>query len=225
MEKLNKIKKNLNKIYYLLFKENHKGKLNFNFPQDYFRWDMIEYLIKKNNYKKYLEIGCDQNQLFSRINIQNKVGVDPASGGNVRETSDNFFEKNKDMFDIIFIDGLHIYEQVKKDILNSIKYLNDEGVILIHDCLPDSMAKQAVPRYEMQWNGDVWKAIVDLRRNTELEIFTCEIDQGIGIIKKNKNTSILKIDKPIEKLKFEDYYENYKNYMRIISLEEFKKKF
>ena len=155
MEKLNKIKKNLNKIYYLLFKENHKGKLNFNFPQDYFRWDMIEYLIKKNNYKKYLEIGCDQNQLFSRINIQNKVGVDPASGGNVRETSDNFFEKNKDMFDIIFIDGLHIYEQVKKDILNSIKYLNDEGVILIHDCLPDSMAKQAVPRYKLQWNGDV----------------------------------------------------------------------
>jgi len=225
MEKLNKIKKNLNKIYYLLFKENHKGRLNFNFPQDYFRWDMIEYLIKKNNYKKYLEIGCDQNQLFSRINIQNKVGVDPASGGNVRETSDNFFEKNKDMFDIIFIDGLHIYEQVKKDILNSIKYLNDEGVILIHDCLPDSMAKQAVPRYKLQWNGDVWKAIVDLRQNTDLEIFTCEIDQGIGIIKKNKNTSILKIDKPIEKLKFKDYYENYKNYMRIISLEEFKKKF
>ena len=225
MEKLNKIKKNLNKIYYLLFKENHKGKLNFNFPQDYFRWDMIEYLIKKNNYKKYLEIGCDQNQLFSRINIQNKVGVDPASGGNVRETSDNFFEKNKDMFDIIFIDGLHIYEQVKKDILNSIKYLNDEGVILIHDCLPDSMAKQAVPRYKMQWNGDVWKAIVDLRQNADLEIFTCEIDQGIGIIKKNKNTSILKIDKPIEKLKFKDYYENYKNYMRIISLDEFKKKF
>ena len=225
MEKLNKIKKNLNKIYYLLFKENHKGKLNFNFPQDYFRWDMIEYLIKKNNYKKYLEIGCDQNQLFSRINIQNKVGVDPASGGNVRETSDNFFEKNKDMFDIIFIDGLHIYEQVKKDILNSIKYLNDEGVILIHDCLPDSMAKQAVPRYKMQWNGDVWKAIVDLRQNADLEIFTCEIDQGIGIIKKNKNTSILKINKPIEKLKFKDYYENYKNYMRIISLDEFKKKF
>ena len=225
MEKLNKIKKNLNKIYYLLFKENHKGRLNFNFPQDYFRWDMIEYLIKKNNYKKYLEIGCDQNQLFSRINIQNKVGVDPVSGGNVRETSDSFFEKNREMFDIIFIDGLHIYEQVKRDILNSIKYLNDEGVILIHDCLPDSMAKQAVPRYKMQWNGDVWKAIVDLRQNADLEIFTCEIDQGIGIIKKNKNTSILKIDKPIEKLKFKDYYKNYKNYMRIISLEEFKKKF
>ena len=212
-------------MYYLFFKENHKGKLNYNFPQDYFRWDMIEYLIKKNNYEKYLEIGCDQNQLFSKINIQNKVGVDPVSGGNVRETSDSFFEKNREMFDIIFIDGLHIYKQVKRDILNSIKYLNDEGVILIHDCLPDSMAKQAVPRYKLQWNGDVWKAIVDLRQNTDLEIFTCEIDQGIGIIKKNKNTSILKIDKPIQKLKFKDFYENYKNYMRIISLEEFKKKF
>ena len=133
MEKLNKIQKKLNKIYYLLFKENHKGKLNFNFPQDYFRWDMIEYLIKKNNYKKYLEIGCDQNQLFSRINIQNKVGVDPASGGNVRETSDNFFEKNKLKFDVIYIDGYHKAFQVIKDFKNSWEILNKNGVLIFDD--------------------------------------------------------------------------------------------
>ena len=225
MEKLNKIKKNLNKIYYLLFKENHKGKLIYNFPSNFYRWDMIDYLIKKNNYKKYLEIGCDQNQLFSKINIQTKIGVDPISGGNVRDTSDIFFKKNKEKFDIIFIDGLHIYDQVKKDILNSIKCLNDGGIVLVHDCLPDAMSKQAVPRYELQWNGDVWKAIVDLRQNPNFEIYTCEIDQGIGIIKKNKNTSVLKINKSIKKLKFKDFYENYKNFMRIISLEEFMKKF
>ena len=225
MEKLNRISKIFNKIYYNIFVENFRGKLEYNFPPNYFRWDLIEYLINKYKYSDYLEIGCDQDQLFSKVRIKNKTGVDPISGGNIRKTSDEFFRENKNKFDIIFIDGLHTYNQVKKDILNSIKYLNDEGVILIHDCLPDSMAKQAVPRYKMQWNGDVWKAIVDLRQNADLEIFTCEIDQGIGIIKKNKNTSILKIDKPIEKLKFEDYYENYKNYMRIISLEEFKKKF
>lgn len=91
--------------------------------------------------------------------------------------------------------------------------------------MPDSLSKQAVPRYRMQWNGDVWKAIVDLRKNKDLNIFTCEIDQGIGIIKKDKNTSILEIDKPVSKLKFSDYFKNYRQYLRVISLEEFKKTF
>ena len=225
MEKLNKITKIFRKIYYKLFIENFKGKLNYNFTENFYRWDLIEYLIKKNNYKNYLEIGCDKNQLFSKVNIDNKIGVDPVSGGNVRKTSDDFFKENKSNFDIVFIDGLHTYEQVKKDILNSVNCLLDEGIILVHDCMPDSLGKQAVPRYKMQWNGDVWKAIVDLRQQENLEIYTCEIDQGIGVISKKKNTSILKLDKPINKLKFKDYFNNYKEYMRVISLEEFKKIF
>ena len=225
MEKLNKFTKIFRKIYYKLFIENFKGKLNYNFTENFYRWDLIEYLIKKNNYKNYLEIGCDKNQLFSKVNICNKIGVDPVNGGNVRKTSDDFFKENKSNFDIVFIDGLHTYEQVKKDILNSVNCLLDEGIILVHDCMPDSLGKQAVPRYKMQWNGDVWKAIVDLRQYENLEIYTCEIDQGIGIITKKKNTSILKLDKPINRLKFKDYFNNYKEYMRVISLEEFKKIF
>ena len=147
------------------------------------------------------------------------------SGGNVRKTSDDFFKENKSNFDIVFIDGLHIYEQVKRDILNSINFLEKDGIILVHDCMPDSLGKQAVPRYKMQWNGDVWKAIVDLRQRENLNIYTCEIDQGIGIITKNKNTSILKLDKPIDKLKFKDYFNNYKEYLRVINLEKFKEIF
>ena len=225
MEKLNKFTKIFRKIYYKTFIENFKGKLNYNFTENFYRWDLIDYLIKKNNYKNYLEIGCDKNQLFSKVNIDNKIGVDPVSGGNVRKTSDDFFKENKSNFDIVFIDGLHTYEQVKKDILNSVNCLLDEGIILVHDCMPDSLGKQAVPRYKMQWNGDVWKAIVDLRQQENLEIYTCEIDQGIGVISKKKNTSILKLDKPINKLKFKDYFNNYKEYMRVISLDEFKKIF
>ena len=186
MEKLNKFTKIFRKIYYKLFIENFKGKLNYNFTENFYRWDLIEYLIKKNNYKNYLEIGCDKDQLFSKVNIGNKIGVDPVSGGNVRKTSDDFFKENKSSFDIVFIDGLHTYEQVKKDILNSVNCLLDEGIILVHDCMPDSLGKQAVPRYKMQWNGDVWKAIVDLRQQENLEIYTCEIDQGIGVISKKK---------------------------------------
>ena len=184
-----------------------------------------DYLIKKNNYLNYLEIGCDDDQLFSKVKIKNKIGVDPVSGGNVRKNSDDFFLENKDKFDLVFIDGLHIYEQVKKDIINSLKCLNENGIILVHDCMPDSLSKQAVPRYKMKWNGDVWKAIVDLRQREDLDIFTCEIDQGIGIITKKKNSSILKLNKPAKNLKFKDYYYNYKEYLRIIKLTDFKKLF
>ena len=56
MERLNKISKIFNKIYYNLFVENFKGKLHYNFPQNYFRWDLIEYLINKYGYSDYLEI-------------------------------------------------------------------------------------------------------------------------------------------------------------------------
>ena len=225
MEKLNKISKIFNKIYYNLFVENFRGKLHYNFPTNYFRWDLIEYLINKYSYSDYLEIGCDQDQLFSKIKIQNKVGVDPSNGGNVRKTSDEFFKENKNKFDIVFIDGLHTYDQVKKDILNSINCLKENGIVLVHDCMPDCLSKQAVPRYRMIWNGDVWKAIVDLRQREDLEIFTCEMDQGIGIIKKEKNTSILEIKKPARNLKFKDYYANYKKFLRVISVEELKEKY
>ena len=225
MEKLNRISKIFNKIYYNIFVENFKGKLEYNFPPNYFRWDLIEYLINKYKYSDYLEIGCDQDQLFSKVRIKNKTGVDPISGGNIRKTSDEFFRENKNKFDIIFIDGLHTYNQVKKDILNSISCLKDEGIVLVHDCMPDSLSKQAVPRYRMSWNGDVWKAIVDLRQNENLEIYTCKIDQGIGVIKKKRNSSILKLEKNIKDLKFKDYYKNYEKYLRVIDLDKFKKLF
>ena len=223
MEKLSKFKKIFNRIYHQLFVENFDKKLNFEFPKDYSRLDMINYFIKKNDYKSYLEIGCDKNQIFSQITLNKKIGVDPYSGGNVRKTSDDFFRENKEKFDLIFIDGLHVYDQVKRDIINSINFLNKEGVILVHDCLPDTIGKQAVPRYKMQWNGDVWKAIVDLRQRDDLEIHTCFVDQGIGIIKKQINSSILKINKKTQDLKFSDFYHNHKEYLRIINLDEFKK--
>ena len=225
MEKLSKLNKIFNRLYYNLFIENFNKKIKYNFPLNFHRWDLIDYLIKNNNYTDYLEIGCDQNQLFSKIKIKNKVGVDPFSGGNVRKTSDQFFLENNEKFDIIFIDGLHEYKQVKKDILNSTDCLNKGGIILVHDCMPDSLGKQAVPRYKMQWNGDVWKAIVDLRQNNDLEIYTCEIDQGIGVITNKMNSQPLIINKPINKIKFKDYYNNYKIYMRVITLEQFKKIF
>ena len=224
MEKLNPFKKKINKFYYFLFKERFSRKINFKFDNVY-RWDLIEHLDNKYNFSNYLEIGWNDDELFSRIKIKNKIGIDPVIGGNMKITSDDFFMQNKLKFDCVFIDGLHIYDQVKRDIVNSSEFLNDNGFILVHDCLPRSISNQAVPRYKLTWNGDVWKAIVDLRRDPNLEIFTCLADEGISIIQNKKNSNILKIDKKISEIKFKDFYYNHQEYMRIISFDQFKEKY
>ena len=194
MENLNPIKLFINRIYYFLFIERFNKKLFFNFPEKIFRWDLIQFLIDKYEYSTYLEIGCDKDQSFSKIEISHKVGVDPISGGTIRKTSDDFFKTNKKKFDIIFIDGLHHYEQVIEDINNAIDILNDNGHILVHDCLPRTIAHQAIPRYRGSWNGDVWKSIVELRTRKNLDVFTCEIDFGVGIIQKRKNSKLLELE-------------------------------
>ena len=221
MEDLNPLKLFFNRVYYFLFIERFNKKLTFNFPVDIFRWDLIQHIINKYNYTSYLEIGCDKDQSFSRIKINKKIGVDPISGGTIRDTSDNFFINNKDKFDIIFIDGLHHYEQVIKDVYNSLDTLNDNGHILIHDCLPRTIAHQAIPRYRGSWNGDVWKSIVELRTKSNLEVFTCEIDFGVGVIRKKNNTNPLDIKiNDFKKLKFKDYYHNNKKFMNVISYDQ-----
>ena len=217
MENLNFFKLLLFRIYHFLFFERFFKKLSFNFPENIYRWNLIQLIIDKYNFKDYLEIGCDKNQSFSKIIVNNKVGVDPISGGTIRSTSDDFFLKNlNNNYDVIFIDGLHYYEQVIKDIKNSLKILNNDGFILVHDCLPRTLAHQAVPRYRGAWNGDVWKSIVELRNDINLDIITCEIDFGVAIIRKRKNQNPLNLSqKDFKSLKFQDYYYNHKKFMNI----------
>ena len=222
MENLNFFRLLVNRLYHFFFKERFSKKLEIEFPKNIFRWDLIQYIINKHNFKDYLEIGCDKDQSFSKIQIKNKVGVDPISGGTIRSTSNEFFLNNNDNFDLIFIDGLHHYKQVLLDIENSLKILNNNGFILVHDCLPKSLAQQAVPRYRGYWNGDVWKSIVKLRTKNDLDITTCQIDFGISIIRKKPNNFLLELNNvsDFEKLKFKDYYYNHRTYMNIKSYAE-----
>ena len=189
------------------------------------RLNLINKIISDFQLKSYLEIGCDQDEVFSKVTVENQVGVDPVSGGNVRSTSDAFFKKNSDFFDLIFIDGLHEYSQVKKDIINSLKILNSKGIILIHDCMPLSYLDQAIPRGQRKWNGDVWKSIVELRARND--VFTCVgcFDQGIGMILKRKNDQVLKLYEDnnfrFKDLSYENYYQNFNKYLNLIDHNKF----
>ena len=153
----------LKRIFYYVYGEKFFKRLPYDWSKYPSRIEIIKKIIKLKNCKSYLEIGCDQDENFSQINLKGKIGVDPKSGGTHRMTSDQFFKNNKLKFDLIFLDGLHTYEQTIKDIKNSIEAVNSNGLILIHDCLPKKIWNQIVPRLYGHWNGDVWKAIVETR--------------------------------------------------------------
>ena len=163
-----------------------------------YRFDIANLLISKFNYTTYLEIGCYKKKCFDEIVIQEKICIDPVCKYNANfrpnlvpafvGTSDEFFEKNKKTFDIIFIDGLHLHEQVKIDIENSLLCLNKNGSILVHDINPLKEIYQYRERCQHTWNGDVWKEWVRLRSvNADLNMFAVDltpIDHGIGVIRK-----------------------------------------
>ncbi len=210
----------IKRILYYFYGEKFYKRLSYNWSNYPSRFHVIQKIIDFKKFNSYLEIGCDQNKNFSNITINEKIGVDPNSGGTHRMTSDSFFEKNKSKFDIIFIDGLHTYEQVKKDIVNSLKVLNPKGIILIHDCLPNKIWNQVVPRLYGHWNGDVWKAIVEFRTYKNLDTYTCVADHGIGIVIKRPNRSILETKvKNFKKLKFKDYFTNHEKFMNLVQSE------
>ena len=81
--------------YYIhkIFKEKDIGDLGFNFNDKPNRSEIIQNIIDFKKYRSFLEIGSFSNELFNKVKIKNKVGVDPVSGGTIRMTSDEFFKK------------------------------------------------------------------------------------------------------------------------------------
>lgn len=211
----------LKRLFYYIYGEKFFKRFNYDWKVLPTRTQIIQKIIKIKKYKHYLEIGCDNDENFSKIKIENKIGIDPLKGGTLRMTSDEFFLNNTKKFDIIFLDGLHTYEQTIKDINNSLKFLNNDGVILIHDCLPKKIWNQIVPRMYGHWNGDVWKAIVHSRTYDYADTYTCKIDHGIGIVFKRANKDRLDLtSETIKKLKFADYYNNHNKFMNLINYDE-----
>jgi hypothetical protein len=194
------------------------------------RTELINGLIKKNNYTSYLEIGVNTpaqpGYNWVGVDISLKHGVDPNVNTTYKMTSDEFFKNHiSQKYDIVFVDGLHLHEQVYRDIINSVNNLNENGVIVVHDCNPITEITQRRERASDAWHGDVWKAIVQLRmKNQELEIYTVNTDEGCGIIKKG-HQELLKIGENENIYDYNFLDKNRTNALNLISVEEFKVKF
>ncbi len=178
-------------------------------------------IIQKKSRCNYLEIGCDDNNTFNSISLseKNKYGVDPRSGGNIKKTSDIFFNTNKVKFDVIFIDGLHEYEQCQKDLINSIKFLNYGGYIFLHDLIPLNWRMELVPRIQKKWNGDVWKVAYELHKSKNIKFKIADIDNGVGYFKKTNKIKYLYLNSSLKNKRFKDFIKIYKS-LPIISGEK-----
>ncbi len=191
------------------------------------RADIINKLINKNEYKSYLEIGINDpnvDRSWEKIKIDIKHGVDPNFETTYQMTSDEFFSKHATQtYDIIFVDGLHTFDQAYKDIKNSLNCLNDRGVIVVHDCNPLNEIVQRPERVSDAWNGDVWKAIVKLRmEEIGLVIHTVDTDEGCAIIR--RGSQILLPSYPNEDPYNYSFLEkNRVEALNLISVEEFRK--
>lgn len=157
------------------------------------RTDIIQLLINKTKTRSYLEIGMGSGLNFHTIQCEHKVCVDPNPTTPVTHvmTSDDFFAQNQENYGVIFIDGLHLAEQVYRDVINSLNVLEDGGFIVCHDINPYCELIQIYPQPipNSEWTGDCWKAWVQLRaERKDLSMFVVDTDYGCGIITKGNQT-------------------------------------
>jgi SAM-dependent methyltransferase len=155
---------------------------------NYDRKAVVNLLLAANPDGAYLEIGCADNALFDAVMARRKVGVDPRQGGTHRMTSDAFFaaahRDQAEPFDVVFVDGLHLYHQVRRDLDGALSVLNPGGWIAFHDMLPRDWLEEHVPQIRTRgWTGDGWKLAFELLASPDVEFRLLAIDHGVLVVK------------------------------------------
>ena len=157
---------------------------------------LINSLINLRNGQRYLEIGVRAGDTFFNIEAPRKVAVDPdfafAPADHAKDgayyyplTSDDFFEtfpsrpeagrfRDADgvvRWDVIFIDGLHTFEQSYRDFENSLRHSHADTIWIIDDTIPSDpysslpdmdlcfKYREHIGLTDQSWHGDVYKTI------------------------------------------------------------------
>ncbi len=201
--------------------------------------------------KTYLEIGVFFGDTFLNLDVPYKVAVDPefqfeisrftnANTVFYEDTSDAFFEKFKKdalrlqhiyhnspfKFDVIFIDGLHTFEQTLRDFENTLPYSHEKTVWIFDDTVPSncfsavaSLEKSvqwkacADMKKSAAWHGDVFKAIFAIHDMYPEFSYCTQVNNGNPqtiLWRTNDPTPRAKVfesTKPIAHMCYEDFLE------------------
>lgn len=205
------------------------------------RFEVINALIRNRfaDSCNYLEIGvCNPSLCFDKIIASSKMSVDPcleysSFQPDFKMTSDNFFKSlqngdthlEKDFkWDVIFIDGLHLAEQVFRDIQNSLLHTKENGIIVLHDCNPPSWLRtHSDHEYFLQnvkpWNGTVWKAFYYTKTQSQYKMYTVDTDYGVGVIDKSVEAKPIEHDNVF--FEYINLKRNQEKHLGLIDVEKF----
>ncbi len=167
--------------------------------------ETANYTIQAHGYTSYLELGCASDVTFEHVICPRKVGVDCVKGGTIKMTTDDYFAKHDERFDMVFIDACHKHDFVMRDVRNSLKILSKGGIIMMHDCNP------AIKMWENEDGracGTAWRALVHLRMDADLDVIVSDYSHGTSLLRIGKNTNQLSGLKPMNELTYVDLDNN-----------------
>jgi hypothetical protein len=144
--------------------------------------DAVAHLHDTHRPDWYLEIGTGRGHSLMRcpgraiavdpeFRITGDVMGDKPELHLITATSADFFASGQARrlaarIDLAFIDGMHLFEYVLDDFIETEKLCHDGAMILLHDLVPFSPAAAARnwdPALTKGWSGDVWKMTPILR--------------------------------------------------------------
>ena len=136
---------------------------------------------------RYLEIGVETGFTFFSVSAASKTAVDPEFLFDVdaarsehpssefhQMTSDDFFatRQPKEAYDLVFLDGLHTWDQTYRDFCNTLLITGERSVIVLDDIFPAdvfSCNRDQIEALTMRqfmsgdpsnaWHGDTYKII------------------------------------------------------------------
>lgn len=181
---------------------------------------VLQTLLDLFDEPRYLEVGVAGGSTFHQLRAGFKVAVDPrfrfdweaeqrergASTQYHQVTSDTYFGSIMDTdqeFDVIYLDGLHTFEQTLRDLNNALDHLADGGVILIDDVRPSSYqaslpdvedfrkVRQYVKDEGRAWMGDVYKLVWFINSFYQNLSYACiSNNHGQAVVWRERRTSV-----------------------------------
>lgn len=146
------------------------------------KYEFLAQLHAQLQPRGYLEIGVQTGASLAIAQCPS-IGIDPApligTQGDKQiytMTSDAFFEDALFNFpmdfppvDLVYIDGMHLFEFALRDFINVEKIIDRNAVVVFDDVLPYNEAIAAREQPPGDWTGDVWK-VVDIIGNLRFDL-------------------------------------------------------
>lgn len=189
--------------------------------------------------ESYLEVGVAAGATFRYVNIRRKHAVDRRFKFDYKEletdavkffemTSDEYFTscvEPSERFDIVFLDGLHTFEQTFRDFCASLMHSHDNTIWLFDDVFPTDIFSAhrnpvAARKHRhlhggegSRWHGDVFKVIFalhDFFPNMSYKTINTRGNPQTVLLKRPRS-SFKPLYNDLERISRMSYYDFYEN--------------